>query len=418
MAESDYRTETDEYGEKDVKDAIHYVLFGKKAHGYAENEYVREYLRRLEKVEGYVRTSVAENRFNDMSLCYFGQITRNRCRMECADIREHSMIYYFPIAFELSKGCSVGCDFCGFAADKLSGIFRYNEENAVLWKEILNITKRIIGQVAGSCPCYFATEPFDNPDYEKFLLVYNDVFGEIPQTTTAVCERDPDRFRRFLDLIGRKNLREHASVRISIRSLAQFQKIREEFSEDELADIELLANHRESVNRYSDSGRSRNNCDLDDKKRSRYSISCVSGLYVNMVEKTISFIEPEIPDDEFSLGYREREKKSFKNAEEYEKYAKIMINSYARFRLGNDERLMWNKNIRIDNSDEKIISFDGEGSHYRISKGKLMLDLIACVNEEKTFSEMVSKLGLFGNVYETAMQRLQDLYIRGYIRII
>lgn len=42
-----------------------------------------------------------------------------------------------PLMFELSEGCSVGCPFCGVAAMKLRGVFRYTEEHVALWQETL-----------------------------------------------------------------------------------------------------------------------------------------------------------------------------------------------------------------------------------------------------------------------------------------
>ena len=54
----------------------------------------------------------------------------------------------FPLAFELSEGCSVGCPFCGFAVKGLRGIFRYTDENALLWRETLRRLHALIGDAA------------------------------------------------------------------------------------------------------------------------------------------------------------------------------------------------------------------------------------------------------------------------------
>ncbi|MCR4924282.1 MAG: hypothetical protein K5931_09790 [Lachnospiraceae bacterium] len=411
-----------------VKEAVCYIIHGQKPEGSlnaglegsdinTENEYLKEYIKRYKLLEGFVRNSVAESRYKDMSLCYFGEIVRNRCQMESADVRDHKLIYYFPIAFELTKGCSVQCDFCGFSADRLSGVFLYNEENAALWRDILIKTRELIGPVAGVCPCYFATEPFDNPDYESFIAVYDEVFGEKPQTTTAVCERDPERFRRFINNADPRNLRERASVRISIRTLEHFKKVMEIFSEDELADIELLSNHRESINRISSSGRSRRNPEIAEKRRLRYSISCIAGLYVNMFSKTVSFMEPEMPDDEYNLGYRIRETMEFTDADDFEECVKKLIGSYSLYDPPKDYELSWNKNIHIDCGDDKYISFVGEGMRYKLSKGVVMLDMIRFINEGYSFSRIASKLGLFGSLYGSAYQRLRELYRKGYVRL-
>src|SRR6266516_439208 len=43
-------------------------------------------------------------------------------------------IVHAPVAFELSKGCTVGCWFCGVAATKFEHTWRYTDENGRLWR--------------------------------------------------------------------------------------------------------------------------------------------------------------------------------------------------------------------------------------------------------------------------------------------
>ena len=89
-----------------------------------------------------------------------------RCMLDLGP--QYSSIIHTPLVFELSKGCSVGCKFCGLNAGPLRELFRYTEENAALWKDILNRVKEMFGPAAGEAPLYFASEPLDNPDYEQF----------------------------------------------------------------------------------------------------------------------------------------------------------------------------------------------------------------------------------------------------------
>ena len=401
-----------------LPEAIQYIFFGRKRAGSINNKYISEYVNRISEIADYVSYAVAESRFNERNLCYYGQIVRNRCRMESVDIREHNLIRYFPIAFELTDGCSVQCDFCGFSADKLKGIFAFDEENIALWEGVLRKARALIGTVVGACPCYFATEPLDNPDYEKFMKIFYDVLGEYPQTTTAVCERDPARFRRLTRVLGKENLRRRDSVRISIHSLAQFHKIMEEYSEDELADIELLCNNPESINRISASGRCMTQPEKLQGKNIKYSISCIAGLYVNMVKKSIAFIEPELPDDEFPLGYRNWNVMTFSDPDEFEVCMRTLIDKYGKYSFCQDRNLAWNKNIRILCQDKDYIIFEGKGYRFKVSWGKLMFDIIERVNRHETFLQIVSELGLFGELYKVALGRMQDLYIRGYLRMV
>ncbi len=57
----------------------------------------------------------------------------------------HDDIPHLTMAFELSKGCSVGCWFCSVCAPRLGDIFTYRQENAKLWREVLELLKDIHG---------------------------------------------------------------------------------------------------------------------------------------------------------------------------------------------------------------------------------------------------------------------------------
>ena len=109
---------------------------------------------------------------------------------------------HLPMAFELSSGCSVGCPFCALSAGRLAGLFRYTDENASLWRGVLAAAHRVVGDSAGRAPCYYATEPLDNSEYERFLEDYFAEFDRVPQTTTAAALRNIERTRHLL-LLGR-----------------------------------------------------------------------------------------------------------------------------------------------------------------------------------------------------------------------
>ena len=92
-------------------------------------------------------------------------------------------IIHAPVAIELADGCSVGCWFCGVAAGRLADAWRYTGENAALWRGVLTVLRERIGAAAQWGFCYWATEPLDNPDYERFALDFADIVGRFPQTT-------------------------------------------------------------------------------------------------------------------------------------------------------------------------------------------------------------------------------------------
>jgi hypothetical protein len=98
----------------------------------------------------------------------------------------------------------VGCWFCGISAPKLGDIYLYNEENANLWRQVLELLKNKLGENTGSSFCYWATDPLDNPDYEKFCIDFSDVLGVFPFTSTAQALKYPERVKSLIDLSIKK----------------------------------------------------------------------------------------------------------------------------------------------------------------------------------------------------------------------
>ena len=408
-----YRAALDGGGERLLREAVRAAVYGERAE---DNPLWEEHLRRLRRQEDYVRAAAAESRFNSRELCFFGELVRNRCRMESAEIERHSSIRYFPLAFELTEGCRVQCSFCGFGAPPYRGSFAWNAENARLWEEILAAAKDFIGPAAGACPLYFATEPLDHPDYEKFLRKAEEIFGELPQTTTAAAEREPERFRALLRQAGRQRLRENAAVRVSVRSRAQFERLMEAFTAEELEDVEILANNPESVSRISDSGRAKACRGIAEEKRLRYSICCIAGFLVSLPRKEIRFVEPELPDGEFPLGYRVRAVRPFASAEEFRRALEELTAQWARYPLPEDLPLAWNRNIAVEPDGEGRLCFRGGGRISRVEDGIGVRTLVGYA-AGRSFAETAEGLGLTGEAREAAYRLLQNLYLRGYLRL-
>lgn len=173
------------------------MLDGLCTQSWEKNPYLALYRDRVLAVEKLIRQRASREQFVSEKLYRYINIVRNRIFLTNREFCGHDNVLYYPVAFELSKGCSVQCPFCGLAASRLAGIARY-EENRLLWHGILAAVLEIIGPAAGMGPCYFATEPLDNPDYERFMAGYREIFGTVPQTTTAAALREPERFRVLL----------------------------------------------------------------------------------------------------------------------------------------------------------------------------------------------------------------------------
>ncbi len=254
-----------------------------------------------------------------------------------------------PLAFELSEGCSVGCPFCGIAAKGLRGIFRYTEENAAVWRETLSRLHALLGGAAGYGICYYATEPLDNPDYEKFLDDWYAEFGLVPLTTTAASVRDLERTRALLRLNDEKG---HYFYRLSILSPAMRDTLLAAFTPEELLRAILLPQFREAPgNVFTKAGRNR---DENRKDAVGSTISCVNGFVVNMQEKTVRLETPFVSDCEHPTGEWFLEKCAFTTASDLEKQIRRMIVRYMPETLDLKRPCGASCDFRLEGKDGKV----------------------------------------------------------------
>lgn len=259
----------------------------------------------------------------------------NRCVGELGPIKADGLVHA-PLAFELSKGCSVGCWFCAVSSQKLTKVWRYTDENAKLWKDTINILKETIGDCIKYGVCYWATEPFDCPDYEKFIEDFVLLTGRCPQTTTAIPDRDIERTRKFLKLMDKLN---GGINRFSIRSKEALFKVHTNFTAQELTYVELIPQNLEASSQYKKAyaGKARevklfsNNSKLNDnvqKEEYASTIACISGFVINMTEKSIELITPCPASIDWPLGYWSLDKQHFENAQELSVVLNSMIDNH------------------------------------------------------------------------------------------
>ena len=277
---------------------------------------------------------------------------QNRCWAELGK-RNESLIHV-PMTFELDLGCSVGCPFCGVMAGRLQKVCRHDEDGE-LWKGVLQFTKETIGDAVGQATCYYATEPLDNPDYEKFVDDFFDVFGIVPQLTSAASMRNPERTHAYLLASLKKYRRIH---RFSVLSLDILHKIFETFSMEELLCVELLPQFTEAPsNMFANAGRARKNEDLHVEEEEGNTIACISGFVVNMAERSIRLITPCGASEKCPTGELIIAKESFSDLDDFKRILVSLIERYMQAEFPKDQPLFLRPGISFEKTETGIEFF-------------------------------------------------------------
>lgn len=255
------------------------------------------------------------------------------------------------VAFELSEGCTVGCWFCGLSAERFRGYFPYTEENASLWREILGTVNTMFGTAARTGFCYWATDPCDNPDYDRFIADYYHITGALPQTTTAAPLKDPDLTRRILALFDKYRT---VTNRFSVLTVKHLEKIHAAFTPEELMGVELVMQNRESLTSKAGAGRARERqaklreAGKPDKiaelSRDHTTIACVSGFLVNVMKKTVQLVTPVPGSERWPLGYRVFGERHFVTGEDFRRCLEDLIDEHMTESLPSD----WPARFRTD----------------------------------------------------------------------
>jgi radical SAM family RiPP maturation amino acid epimerase len=238
-------------------------------------------------------------------------------------VAKFEKVVHAPFAAELSRGCTVNCWFCGVDAGKFEGSASFDEPTEELWRGMLQVLADEIGpDFAQHGFCYWATEPFDNQDYEQFVDAFHDELGYLPQTTTAVAMRDPERTRRLLKMAGERN----AFVqRFSVTTKKDFDAIHRDFDPEELLLVELIPQFENRASPKATAGRVRSlvldRIDAGKEVPFEYdlemtgSIACVSGFLINVPERMVRLVTPCRATDQWPLGYRILREERFEDAE-------------------------------------------------------------------------------------------------------
>jgi radical SAM family RiPP maturation amino acid epimerase len=224
-------------------------------------------------------------------------------------LEQWKAIQHRPFAIELTRGCSVGCAYCSFAAPPLSGVARYTRDNEALFTSVLSSLAEFFGEGADTGFLYSATEPFDNRDYERYLAAFHDALGTTPQTTTAAWHRDIPRARRFIES---HRVEDGPIDRFSINSLDQLRLCMREFSADELEKVLLVQQHPDASPTFCSAGRGAEvNPDGPIKTN-----SCLTGFLINLVDRSAALVSPCCDPERWPLGYAVYRRTCFEDARE------------------------------------------------------------------------------------------------------
>jgi radical SAM family RiPP maturation amino acid epimerase len=274
------------------------------------------------------------------------------------------------LTIELTQGCSVGCWFCALSPDSLKGVFVYDEENAAMWHKALCVLRDKLGDGAKSGFLYWATDPLDNPDYEKFCLDFHNVIGVFPPTTTALCLKDPARTRALLKMA---EVRDCWLNRFSVLSIGLMGRVHEEFSSEELALVECVPLNKQANLAYGNAGRFRERAlkdptlletqrrklkhapwyesdpqykDSEDYPHS--SIGCVTGFLINMCARNVQLISPCTADDRWPLGYIIFGSSHFSSAEELSDVLERLMRDCMKIEIEPDYRISFYRWLKYE----------------------------------------------------------------------
>ncbi|MGI8745787.1 MAG: radical SAM family RiPP maturation amino acid epimerase [Bryobacteraceae bacterium] len=243
------------------------------------------------------------------------------------------------VALELSKGCSVGCWFCAISAERFGGNYVYGDRTRGEWRGVLEALDDALGSAAGSGFCYWATDPLDNPDYEKFASDFHDILGVFPPITTALALKNPDRMRSLLRLSSAKGCRLN---RLSILSLKMLDHVHRGFTAVDLTFTEMVLQMPDArifsnfpvtqpaakvkAGRTLVSKPDKRNGERDESLSG--TIACIVGFLINMVTRTIQLVSPCIATERWPLGYMIFDEAHFETAEELSHVLNQMIESH------------------------------------------------------------------------------------------
>lgn len=329
--------------------------------------------------------------------------------------KKHSKLVHAPFSIELTQGCTVGCWFCGVDAEKFQKPVELSPYTEAVWRKLLETFRSVCGiESAQHGFCYWATDPFDHPEYEWFLEEFHSILGYWPQTTTAQVMKHAPRMRALLEHTKNRN----AFVqRCSMIRSGDFDAIHEYFSPEELFLCELIPQYDDRLSPKATSGRVR---DLVIQRNSSQkpiqihhnlevtgSIACVSGFLINLVQQSLKIITPCNASERWPLGYRVLGESNFSSVDEIDPLIRKMLNTCLNNTLRAEDALTPYRGIVFSSKDDSTliatkngyslslpgVSYAGEFAEY-LQNGSLTVSEICAKRSQRGVDSLYTSITL------------------------
>jgi radical SAM family RiPP maturation amino acid epimerase len=293
-------------------------------------------------------------------------------------------IGHFPYTIEVSRGCSVGCSYCGLAAPALDRVARFDKKNENLFRSILTVLNDFFAESAKTGFLYWATEPLDNKDYEKYLYAFYEQFGVTPQTTTAAWGRNIKRTKQLLAQSKRCN---GILNRFSINSLEELSFCLEKFTAEELMDVILVPQNPGSTMQKVAAGRG---VEIH-TDASIGTIACVTGFLINLVDQHVKLISPCTDLEKWPLGYSIFRESHFNDAGELRGFLKTCEEEIMSVSLDDDLVLNIREDLAIggEQSPIKLVLSSTFGD--LIFDNSIQIEILRSVDGQQTVGDIVQR---------------------------
>ncbi|MES0488855.1 MAG: radical SAM family RiPP maturation amino acid epimerase [Leptospirales bacterium] len=354
-----------------------------------------------------------------------------------------TVLIHTPVAIELTDGCTVGCWFCGVGATKFAKVWEYTDENSAMWRQILEVLYDRIGPAARWGFCYWATDPFDNPDYEKFAGDYADIMGGYPQTTTSQADKYVERLRQLLPISESHGCRVN---RFSVLTEKQLHRLHAAFTPEEMLNVEVVSMMRDGTVPKALAGAFRTKTLQGDRDQlitrevakisealvempkeegktvevvQPATIACVSGFLLNMVTKTVKLISPCAASDRWPLGYIIFDEQQFTDADDFTRVLDEMIATHMQEEIAPEDVMRFHPDFEYSRKEKGFIlsTTYNQIRFEREELGSYLSSLGSQVEQgDRTASEIAFKTCYeYGIPEDTTLRTLQRFFQSGLL---